>query len=82
MHIQLCFLFLQDLVAAGVVRLRNVPTKGNLADLRTKFLPLVRLRFLCDLQSLRSPMAYMCIQRIMQKTPRSVGKTQRSYNQQ
>lgn len=36
-------LYTNGLIAAGVVRLRNAPTKGNLADLHTKFFSVDRL---------------------------------------
>lgn len=38
-HFQRRCLHTQDLVSTGVVRIRKVPTKGNLAELHTKLLP-------------------------------------------
>lgn len=35
-HIQLLFLYIQDSVSTGVVRLRKAPTKDNLAGLHRK----------------------------------------------
>lgn len=45
-HIQLRYLYIQDLVAAGAARLGNVVTKRNLADLHAKFLAVDRMRCL------------------------------------
>lgn len=38
-HIQLRLLCMQDMVAQGIVRLKRVGTKENLADVHTKYLP-------------------------------------------
>lgn len=38
-HIQLRLLYVQDLLAQGIVRLKKVDTAETLADLHTKYLP-------------------------------------------
>lgn len=53
-HMQLCFVYVQDLVASGVVRLRKIRTKDNLADPHTKYLSLHRGRYLAEVHHLRT----------------------------
>ncbi len=36
-HVQLRFLYLQDLISAGVCRVTKIPTKENPADIFTKY---------------------------------------------
>lgn len=57
-HIQRRFLYIQDLASTGVVRMRKVPTKGNLADLDTRSLPLERLLDPCELHHMQSVTLY------------------------
>lgn len=51
-------LYIQDLVVAGVVRLRTAPRKDNVADLQMKVLPVFRLRYLCELYHPRPTVVY------------------------
>lgn len=52
-RLRLRFLYNQDLVATGVVRLRKSTSKDNLADL-----PVERLRNLCELRYVRPSTVY------------------------
>lgn len=62
-HYQLRYLYTEGLVVIGVVRLRKVPAKDSLVDLRTKFLPAEVLRYLCELHCMRSSSSVLRHQR-------------------
>lgn len=64
-HNQPRFLYIHDLAATGVVRLRKVSTQGNNTDLHTEFLPAERLRNLCELHDVRSPVVHNNIHALM-----------------
>lgn len=60
-HIQLWYLYIQEMIATGVVhatgivRRWKVPTKDNLADLHAILLPVEEIRHVCELRCLRLP---------------------------
>lgn len=57
-RIQLRLVHTQDLVSTRVVRLRKFSTTYDLADLHTKFLPVGRLSYDCELHRLQSVTVY------------------------
>lgn len=60
------FLYIQDLAATGIARMRKVLTQDNLADLHTQLLPVGRLRYLCQLYTVRPCTVYYNIHAVMQ----------------
>ena len=47
-HIDTCFLWVQDLITAGKIKVRKVHTTENFSDILTKAVPGVFLRALCE----------------------------------
>ena len=45
-HIELKFMFIQELIQGGVVSLHKIPTKDNPADILTKYVAAEVLRWL------------------------------------
>lgn len=66
-YIQLRLLYIQDLVAQGIVRLEKVDTKGHIADLDTLYLAVDQVRSLCELHPWRASAPHCNIQSITQQ---------------
>lgn len=64
-HILLRYFYVQGLGATGVVRLREVNTKLNLADLHTKYWSVHCTRYLSALHRLKSSVNHYMIQCIL-----------------
>lgn len=57
-HVQLRCLYMQVLLAAGVVRQRRVPNRGSHSGVHTKILPVDRLRILLKLHIVKPSAMY------------------------
>lgn len=62
--IPLRYLYIQDLVSAGVARLQKVPTKRERCGPTHQFRPMDSVRYFCELQHLRSAVGHYRIHAI------------------